>query len=92
MGEMYFPHDTLIGRILRFLNLLEPGPKMVLSISKFYMWASVFVTVYVSIAAPDNLAAVLAAGGNQIVAIGNYAYRRLDQRLREMDKQNAGTD
>jgi hypothetical protein len=80
MADMYFKHDTWAARFFRFLNLLEPGPKMVLSISKAYLWASVFVLVWVAVTSPENVTALVAAGANQFIAIGNYAFRRVEQR------------
>ena len=59
---------------LRFLNLLEPGSR-VLSISKFMMWAATFGVV-VAFFRGEGFAEVVTAAGVQIVAVGNYVHRR----------------
>jgi len=76
--EHYFASDTTLGRVLRFFNLLEPG-RMVLSISKLFLWASLAILIYVLVEYPQNVAAVLSAIGVMFGAVGNYAFRRHTQ-------------
>lgn len=61
--------------ITRFLNILEPG-RWILSISKVFMWCTVFAFMYVIFNYPDQLLPVMGALWAQGVATGNYAYRR----------------
>ena len=74
-SRLYFRGDTFFGKVLRFFNLLEPG-KMVLSISKIFMWTMVFSVFAIIFTAPENLAALLSAVGGTIISTGNYMYRR----------------
>lgn len=60
---------------LRFLNLLEPK-RNILSISKIWMWLMIGLTVFVLINDPSDFAAVVSAITAQLVATGNYGYRR----------------
>ena len=62
--------------ILRFLNLLEEG-KLILSISKVGMWASVLVMVHVGYFRPDATPDQVYAGMGQLFLMtSNYAWRR----------------
>ena len=74
----YFKGGTFIERLLRFLNLLEPG-HMVLSLSKLSMWATATLVTYVLMYLPGQLSAVLGALGAFTGATGNYMYRRYEQ-------------
>ena len=65
----------MIWKLLRHLNLLEPGRRIV-SISKAFMWATVFSLVWVTVAAPDQVAAIISASVASVAATANYAYRR----------------
>ena len=70
----YFKENFFI-RLLRFLNLLEPEVT-VLSVTKIYMWAMLFIVMFVLLYEPTNLNAVLAATGGQMMAMANYSYRK----------------
>lgn len=63
-----------VFEFLRFLNLLEPGDR-VLSISKVMMWATT-AAVIITIIRGGDLESILAASVPQLIAIGNYAHRR----------------
>lgn len=67
MGRLWF--------LLRALNLLEPGRRIV-SISKSFMWATVFALVWVTVTSPENVSAILASSIASTVATANYGYRR----------------
>ena len=71
-------------KILRFFNLLEPG-EFILSISKMYMWVGLIAIVYVLLARPDDLVAVMGASGNMFLGTSNYAYRRYMQSKGQSD-------
>lgn len=73
--EHYLDNTTLPMRLLRFLNLLEPG-RAVVSVSKLMMWFMLAALVWVLVARPDQLAAMIGAVGGFFGAAGNYAYRR----------------
>lgn len=73
--KLYFRGDTRFGKTLRFFNLLEPG-KMVLSISKIFMWMMIFAVLAILLTCPENLSSLLTAVGGSIISTGNYMYRR----------------
>lgn len=80
---------NLILRFLRFCNLLEPG-KNIISISKTWMWSMVILTFMVIWNDPGNFAAIVAAVSAQMLAVGNYAYRRYDQGKRSTVEDKDG--
>ena len=65
--------------MLRFLNLLEPRRDGVhiLSISKVWLWVSVFLSTYAVIYSPQDAAAIITSlvGPSGL----NYAWRRFVQ-------------
>lgn len=77
-SNQYFNDANLLGRCLRFLNLLEPG-HMVLSLSKLVMWITLGLLIYAICLTPDNLLAVFGALGSLLGGTGNYMYRRYTQ-------------
>jgi len=78
MDSQYFNDANLFGRVLRFLNLLEPG-HMVLSLSKSAFWIAVGLVAYTLTVHPEQLIAVLGSVGGLGLTGGNYAYRRYTQ-------------
>lgn len=62
-------------KILIFLNLMEDNHKK-LSISKVYMWSTIWLTPYTAMYHPDNMAAIIAAGSTQGMAMINYGLKR----------------
>lgn len=74
----YFKGGGFFERLLRFLNLLEPG-HMVLSLSKISMWGTGAVTLYVLFFHVESLVDMLGALSAFGTASGNYAYRRHKQ-------------
>ena len=73
--------NTLTHNILgflRFLNLLEPN-KAIISISKVWMWLMICLTVWIVVHDPSDFVAVMSAITAQLVATGNYGYRRYIQ-------------
>lgn len=77
MGR-YFKDTNLIGRVLRFLNLLEPD-HMVLSLSKLAIWITFGLLGYVLFYQSEHLPSLLTALGALTGATGNYMYRRYTQ-------------
>lgn len=77
-NKQYFEDANLLGRSLRFLNLLEPG-HLVLSLSKIAMWATLGLVGYSVVIQPDNILAVLGSLGALTGSTGNYMYRRYTQ-------------
>lgn len=81
--DSYLKRGTRFERLMRLFNLLEPD-RMVISISKVAVWAtlavSLVVFVVIAFKAPDQLisagTAITALNG---VVFGNYAYRRKQQ-------------
>ena len=70
----YFKNNSVL-RVVRFFNLLEPENN-VLSISKTFMWISIFMIVYVTIWMPTNLEIIIPAFGSILTSSANYSYRR----------------
>lgn len=77
-AEKTYRNDSEWAKFLRFLNVLEPG-HMVLSISKIYMWVSVFAFIFVVIFKTEHMVALAAASGNMLTSLANYGYRRYMQ-------------
>lgn len=75
LGPVSLFAENRFLRVLRFLNMLEPGSR-ILSISKVYMWVSVFGTLVTFLFHNDNVATVVGATVNQFGSIANYMYRR----------------
>lgn len=77
--ETQYLKTNLFIKILRFLNLMEPG-RNVMSISKVYfvlnMWVFFFILTYVAIVDRTVLVAVMAQGIHTTLALFNYMYRR----------------
>lgn len=76
--DKYFKEPNLFFKTLRFFNLLEPR-KTVLSLSKVFFYISTFVLLWVVFNRPDDLNAVLATTGTNILATVNYMHRRNTQ-------------
>jgi hypothetical protein len=72
----YWEGNNLIGRLLRFLNVIEPGRDLVLSMSKIFLWTAIALFGYICVRHPDNLAAMAGATVTMAGALGNYGYRR----------------
>lgn len=74
-NKKYFEEGSYFFKLLRFFNLMEPE-KPVLSLSKFLLIAMIWMFVYTTLNHPDQMAAVLTAGGGIAIALANYGYRR----------------
>ncbi len=74
--RLYFRGDNWFGRLLRFLNILEPD-NMVLSISRLMAWLTLGLFVFVAIKYPDNITALITTLLTTLAAGGHYAYRRM---------------
>lgn len=61
---------------LRFLNVVEPGPEIVLSPTRIGMWVIIFVVPFIAITSPNNIAAVLTALGTAMPFVFNYIHQR----------------
>lgn len=76
--EMYFKTNWFM-KVLRFLNLLEPG-RNVVSISKVYFIMNMiaFFTIlgYLTVVDREQLVAVMVQGAHTTLALLNYMYRR----------------
>lgn len=73
--EAYFKGNNYIERVLRFLNLLEPG-HMVLSLSKVAMWGTGGLVIYCVLFLPNQLTDLIGSLVGFSGAIGGYGYRR----------------
>jgi len=67
--------NNILFKLLRFLNLLEPG-RIVLSLSKLLVWINLVVVVAVLIWHPEQLVAVIGATVSAAATMMNYAWRR----------------
>lgn len=67
--------------ILRFLNVVEPGPEIVISWSRLGMALAIstftFVTLYLTLHSPANLAAVIGAAVGAAPFVFNYIHQRM---------------
>lgn len=77
--EKEYLKTNLFIKILRFLNLMEPG-RNVMSLSKVYfvmnMWAFFFVLIWVCLFDRQHLVPVMAQGIHTTLALFNYMFRR----------------
>lgn len=60
---------------LRFFNILEPR-RWVLSISKIFLWSTIFAFVYTVFEHPDQTVAILTLLFANGLSTTNYMYRR----------------
>jgi hypothetical protein len=67
--------NNFVFKLLRFLNLLEPG-RTVLSLSKLLVWINIVVVAYVMVYHPDQIVAVIGASVSAAATMLNYAWRR----------------
>lgn len=65
-------------KVFRFLNLLEPG-KSIISISKAFLWSTIFSLMWTVVFNPENTTSVLTLMFANFVATSNYVYRRYVQ-------------
>lgn len=63
--------------ILRFLNVCEPGPEIVLSPTRIGMWVIVFVVPYLAITSPGNIAATLSSLAAAAPFVINFVHQRM---------------
>jgi hypothetical protein len=75
---------------MRFLNLLEPG-KRIISISKVFMWVTVMALAYTVFERPDDIVAVMTAVSSTLISTGNYMYRRKVQVDTAKDDTKSGS-
>lgn len=62
--------------ILRFLNVVEPGPEVVLSPTRLGMWVVIFIVPFLAITSPGNIAATLGALASAAPFVINYIHQR----------------
>lgn len=67
------PHRRFWRMFFRFLNVVEPGPEIVLSPTRVGMWIVVFVIPYMAIFMPGNIVTLLAAATPLVL---NYMHQR----------------
>lgn len=73
--DRYFNDTTFIFKLLRFLNLMEPG-RAVISLTKLFLLTTVIALMIVMVNHPDNIAAVIGATGTAMAGLGAYVVRR----------------
>lgn len=78
MSDIHFKGNNWFGRLLRFLNVLEPE-HMVLSISRLMAWLAFGSFIWVIVNKPDNVVALLTTLLSTLAAGGHYAYRRINK-------------
>ena len=73
--KLYWKGESWFFKLLRFLNLLEPG-RTVLSLSKLMIWLMLAIMLTILIIDPSNIVAVIGAATGASATLLNYAYRR----------------
>jgi len=67
--------------VLQFLNLLEPKfdetDPAILSLSKIFAWIMIIVMIFVILTMPENIVAMSATAGVQLLSMVNYGFRRM---------------
>lgn len=73
----------MLRRALSFLNLLEDGQELKLSLTRVGMWAAIFCMVWMCVRSPTSAGSVLAAFATMVSAamgqiglILNYIHQR----------------
>lgn len=72
----YWKGNNIVGRALRFMNIVEPGGDLVLSLSKIFMWAAGAAFIWVEVKHSENAVAVASAVATLGAALASYGYRR----------------
>lgn len=86
-SDLYFKGNNFFTRLLRFINILEPG-RTVISISKAFMWIMIGIMIYTLVYFPDNLTAVISASAGVVGTMLNYSWRRYVQYRNELAHLN----
>src|SRR4051812_16355497 len=62
--------------VFRFLNVVEPGPELVLSPTRVGMWIIVFVLPFMAIMQPGHLISIITTVVTALPLLLNYMHQR----------------
>lgn len=75
VSERYFNDTNFFFKVLRTLNLLEPG-RAVVSLSKAFLIIMMFIMIWITVFNPEHIVALVTASGSTALALFNYMLRR----------------
>lgn len=75
VSERYFNDTNFFFKVLRTMNLLEPG-RAVISLSKLFFILMMFIMVWIAITSPDQVVALVVAISGTALSVLNYGHRR----------------
>lgn len=74
-SERYFNDTNFFFKVLRTMNLLEPG-RAVISLSKLFFILMMYIMVHIAITSPDQVVALVVAISGTALSVLNYGHRR----------------
>lgn len=77
VSERYFNDTNFFFKVLRTMNMLEPG-RAVVSLSKLFFILMMFIMVWIAITSPDQVVALVVAISGTALSVLNYSKRRSD--------------